>query len=111
MAAGKYRERAVFTRLNNEAVDAYGQPHNAWDALTTVWSDLRETPGRERVEAGAVNSAVTGTLRIRYSTTAAGITAADRVAVRGNTWNIRSVSQPDRKSKQIEMLIERGVSP
>jgi len=110
MAGGRYRERAVFQRLNAEAVDAYGQPHSAWESLTTVWADLRETTGKERVEAGAVNSAVTGTLRLRYSMDAASITAADRVTIRGSTWNIRSVGEVGRKHKQVEMLIERGVS-
>ena len=111
MAAGKYRERATFTRLNAEAVDAYGQPHSTWEALTSLWGDLRETMGKERVDAGAVNSVVTATLRVRYSAAAAGLVSADRVEIRGHTWNIRSVSQPHQKRKQIEMLIERGVSP
>ena len=110
MAGGRYRERAVFERLNAEAVDAYGQPHSAWESLTHVWADLRETTGKERLEAGAVNSAVTGTLRLRYSADAASITAADRVTIRGSIWNIRSVGEVGRKRKQVEMMIERGVS-
>jgi len=110
MAAGKYRERAIFERLNAEAIDAYGQPHNAWEPLLIRWGDLRETPGRERVTSGAVSSVVTATLRVRYSVAARAILPADRVTIRGNDWNIRSVTQVTQKSKQIEMLIERGVS-
>lgn len=111
MGAGKYREKAVFTRLNAEAVNAYGEPHASWETLFSRWGDFRETTGKERVEAGTVQSTATGTLRIRYSTQAATITAADRVTIRGADWNIRSVIQTDKKSKQIELLCERGVSP
>ena len=109
--AGKLRERAAFKRLNEEATDDYGQPHSAWEPLFTRWCDLRETPGRERVKAGAVHSEVTATLRIRKSTTADTITTADKVVVRGANWDIESIIQVTAKSKRLEMLIRRGVTP
>lgn len=106
--AGRLRDRVVFTRLNAEAVDAYGQPHTSFEALFTRWGDMRETTGKESIAAGAITSVSTGTLRIRYSTQAASITAADRVEIRGAYWNIHSIIQVDRKANLIEMLIERG---
>ncbi len=109
-SAGKFRERAVFERLNAEAIDAYGQPHSAWEALFTRWADFRETTGKERINSGAVESGATGTLRIRYSSAAAGLTGADRVTIRGAVWNIRSVVQVNRQKNLIELLCERGVA-
>jgi SPP1 family predicted phage head-tail adaptor len=111
MSAGKLRERVVFQRLDTEATDDYGQPHDAWEALFTRWGDLIETPGRERLKAGALHSEVTATLRIRKSTTADTITTADRVVMRGDNWDIESITQVTAKGKRLEMLIRRGVTP
>lgn len=111
MSAGKLRERVVFQRLDTEATDDYGQPHSAWEALLTRWGDLIATPGRERIKAGALHSEVTATLRIRKSTQADTITTADRVVMRGDNWDIESITQVTAKGKRLEMLLRRGVTP
>lgn len=111
MGAGRLRERVVFQRLNTEATDDYGQPFSAWEALFTRWGDLIETPGRERLKAGALASEVTATLRIRKSTQADTITSADRVVMRGENWDIESIIQVTAKGKLLEMIIRRGVTP
>ncbi|MCF6304414.1 MAG: phage head closure protein [Rhodobacteraceae bacterium] len=110
MGAGRYKETAEFKRLNAQAVDSYGQPQAAFEALFSRKADLIEARGKERIESGAVSSVVAATLRIRYSTLAATLTSADMVTVRGNDWQIRAVIEVGRKSRQIEMLIERGAA-
>ncbi len=109
--AGSYRERAVFERQDvTGGLDDYGNPAPAaWVPLCTLWADLRETPGRERIAAGRIEAPATGTLRLRGGRQARGITAADRVRIRGAVWSI--VSAPvwiDWAGAEIEFTIERG---
>lgn len=109
--AGNYRERAAFEReAAGGGLDGYGNPApGGWSPLVTLWADLRETTGRERIAAGRLEAPATGTLRLRGGAQARGITAADRVVIRGAVWAI--VSAPiavDRQGREIEMTIERG---
>lgn len=117
--AGQLRDRARFERAPSESADAddadyddYGNPVGDWSELGTVWADLRETPGREAIKAGRVESGRSGTLRVRASTMTRAVTAADRVIVRGSTWDIRSGPvQIDRAGALVEFTIETGVAP
>ena len=109
-AAGKFRERAVFEREGSGALDRFGNGAGAgWAALLTVWADLRETPGRERLAAGRLEAPATGTLRVRSSAAARAITAADRVVIRGATWNIvGGPIDPTGRGRVLEFTLERG---
>lgn len=111
--AGSLKDRARFERLpvgaGVDRYDEYGNPAAAaWAELMTVWADLRETPGKERLAAGRLEAPVSGTLRIRASTGARAITAADRVQIRGATWAIRSAPIEVDRGRLLEMIIERG---
>lgn len=107
MTAGKLRDRITIER-QTETTDEYGNTVGAWSALFSVWADMRETPGKERVEAGRVEASRTATIRIRRSVQSAGITEADRLIARGATWNIRSISQVTAKGAMLELLCEGG---
>ena len=110
MQAGALDRRCLFERRDTTA-DAYGNvTSGGWTALATLWGYLRFERGRERVEAGRVESAVAATLQIRASATARGITAADRVTVDGDAFAIRAVVEQPR-SGVIELTLERGVAP
>lgn len=111
MRAGALRDRAEFQRQATGAIDQYGNVAGAWQELVTVWADLRETKGKESVEAGRLESTVTATLRVRSSSDTRAITPADRVVVRGGTWAIRSGPiQLDAKNTTLEFVIEKGVA-
>jgi head-tail adaptor len=117
MRAGDFRDLARFERHpseqagDGEATDAYGNPIGEWAEIASVSANLRETPGRESVKAGRLESSRTGTLRVRASTIARGIKPADRVHVRGALWNILSGPvQVDNAGMIIEFLIETGGS-
>jgi len=109
--AGRLRERARFQRLSGTGgTDRFGNSDAAaWGDLLTVWGDLREAPGKERIAAGRLEGPVQATLRIRGTGQAITITAADRVVIRGNTWAI--VSEPialDARKQLLEIGLERG---
>ena len=123
--SGNFRDRVEFQRLASsdqttpsDATDEYGNPIDGYGnstgeyaALFSVWGDIRETPGKEALANGALESTRTATLRVRYSDATADITAADRVSVRGSIWNIRSGPvQINRVKNLLEFTLEAGVA-
>ena len=108
--AGKFRERAVFQRLSEGAVDAYGNVYSGWAALATRGADMRERTGKEAIQGGALSDVGFATMRCRSDSITGAITAADRVVLRGYTWAIKDVSQVDQKDTVIEFRLERGVA-
>lgn len=111
VASGALDELVVFERYTEGAADAWGQVTGAWETLLEAWGDLRETLGREQIEAGRLEGNATATLRILWHPDAAGITSADRVLARGVRWNVRG--QPIEvagRNRLLEMKLERGVA-
>tara|TARA_Y100000815_G_scaffold228067_1_gene216877 strand:- start:305 stop:646 length:342 start_codon:yes stop_codon:yes gene_type:complete len=110
--AGQLRDRVSFYRLT-EADDGYGNVHSGWadDPFLTVWGAFQPERGRERLEAGRMESAVAGVLTVRSSADARAVTPADKVAVKGEDYAIRSITNPDRRNRFLEILVERGVAP
>lgn len=109
--AGAFGERAVFQRLTEGAIDAYGNVYTGWADYGTRWADMRERIGKEAIEGGALTDVAMATMRCRADTITKAITAADRVNIRGYTWAIKNVTQIDSKNTIIEFLLERGVAP
>lgn len=111
--SAKLRERVTFQRQSTET-DEYGNVLGAFAPITGLEdfpADIRETPGKEMVASGAVESTRTATIRVRYSTETAAVTAADRIVARGSVWNIRSGPiQVDRAPRMLEFLCEAGVA-
>lgn len=107
--AGKFRERVTFQRLVAGA-DDYGNTVNAWADHLTVWADVLERLGKEKLAAGAVESSRMATVRVRRSAASLGLTEADRVQMRGRAWNVRSIAAVGRKNELLEMLCEVGVA-
>lgn len=85
----RLRHRVTFKRQSQDS-DGYGNVSGEFEPLFTVWGNVRETPGKERVEAGSVEGIVTCTIRIRDSAQARTITAADQAEARGKVWNLEA---------------------
>lgn len=109
MSAGKLRERVTFQRATS-GDDGYGNVVTGWADHLTVWADVRETVGKERVDAGRVEASSTATVRVRASSATRGLTEADRIVARGDTWNIRSVAPVGNDRAMLDILCERGVA-
>ena len=108
--AGLLRERATFQRLTSGAIDDYGNVYSGWSSVGTRFADLRERTGKEAIEGGALTDVNMATMRCRLDSFTSTVTSADRVAVRGITWAIKNVIQPDAKGEMVEFLLERGVA-
>lgn len=109
MRAGNLNERVTFQRAT-AGDDGYGNAIVAWADHLTVWADVRETMGKERVDAGRIEASGTATVRIRASDAARALTAADRMVARGSIWNIRSVAPVGNDRAMLDLLCERGVA-
>lgn len=108
--AGLYRDRALFERLSEGAVDDYGNAYTGWASVATRWADMRERTGKEMIQGGELSNVGQATMRVRSDSTTQTITAADRVVVRGYTWAIKDVVQIDAKNTVLEFRLERGVA-
>ena len=109
MTAGKLRDRVTFQR-NTTSDDGYGNTVNGWADHLTVWADVLERLGGEKVKAGLVEASRMATIRVRRSTDTLDITEADRISARGTIWNIRSIAAVGRDNALLECLVEAGVA-
>jgi head-tail adaptor len=102
------RDRVRFDRKKTGR-DAYGNEAEGWqEGFLKTYGDILETLGKERVAAGRLEGSATATLRVRGSVAASGITAADRVFMRGGLWSILGLARVGRKGETLEFLCERG---
>lgn len=109
MRAGHLRDRVTFQRETRTA-DGAGGATIVWQNLVTVWGGFRPQRGREQLEAGRLESAVAGVLTVRSSPGTRDVTAADRVQIDDVPYQIRTITNPDRRGKTLELVVERGVA-
>ncbi|WP_338016370.1 phage head closure protein [Rhodovulum sulfidophilum] len=107
--AERFRDRITIQRQGAED-DGHGNVVSEFEDLLSLWADMREATGKEKISSGVVEASRMATIRIRFSSAARGITAADRVVARGQTWNIRSIARIGRVGEILEMLCETGVA-
>ncbi len=92
--------------------DADGNVQQRWQPLCALWANVRETPGREVVQAGRVTAQHTATIWLRAGPLARSITAGDRAVYRGIAWDILGASPAGADGRIIELLVEtEGRSP
>lgn len=113
--AGMLRDRVTFERLNDGTDDLGNVSDGTWSEIggagqSTVWGGFRPERSGERLEAGRTESSVMGTLTVRSSTVTRSITEADRVQIDSVAYDIRGITNPDRRNKYLEMTVERGVA-
>lgn len=108
--AGKFRERVTFRR-QAAANDGYGNTvSGSYADLLTVWADVLERLGGERLASGAIEAPRSATIRVRGSSESRAVTEADIVVARGLVWNIRSIAQVGRDGAVLEMTCETAVA-
>lgn len=107
--AGRLRHRVTFNR-QTQVDDGYGNVTGEFAPLFTVWGNVRETTGKERVAAGAVENNRTATIRVRKSSQTTGLTEADQAVSRGETWNIRGIANVGIDDAMLDILVEAGAA-
>ncbi|MBN9890116.1 head-tail adaptor protein [Salipiger abyssi] len=123
--AGALRERVTFQRKMTvgqtapsdqtdpfgNSIDGFGNSTGEFGDLFSVRADIRETPGKERIAAGQLESTRLATIRVWAEARTRSVTPADRLVARGAVWNIRSGPvQIDRAGRMLEFTCETGVA-
>ncbi len=109
MAAGPLRDRVTF-QVEAAISDGGGGSALSWSDALTVWGGFSPGRAREQLEAGRLEGPVAGVLKVRSSTETRTITTAHRAMIDGEAYQIRSITNPDRQNRFLEILVERGVA-
>lgn len=109
MAAGPLRDRVTF-QAESHVSDGGGGNALTWTTVTgtPVWGGFRPERGGERLDGGRLAQAMGGTLKVRSSAVTRAITTEHRAVIDGTAYQIRSVSNPDRRNRWIEMVLTLG---
>ncbi len=110
--AGALNKRVTFQE-ESKTPDGMGGNAVGWANVLTVWGEFVPERGAERVEAGRLNEAAMGILRIRSSAASRVIGPSHRVLIPISPGNIvahqvRSIADPD--NQFLEIVVERGVA-
>ena len=114
LAAGQRNSRVRFDRRVEKGDDGYGNTLSAWAPVVEAWAGFRPKFGREQLEAGALESGLTGTLTVLRWAATAGLTEADRVVFLAGPYarkscQIRSIL-PTPDNREIELLLQEAAS-
>ncbi|KZK80066.1 Phage head-tail joining protein [Pseudovibrio sp. Ad46] len=109
MRAGKLRDTVIFRR-NTPVPDGRGGAEDKWGDLFETCCELQMSKGRERVAAGMISALASGVLHVRYCSQAASLSEKDIAVIDSEIYNIRSIIDPDRRKRRLELVVERGVA-
>lgn len=109
MAAGPLRDRIAFKK-KVETSDGQGGYAAVWTTQFTVWGSFRPQRGREQMEAGRLESSVSGVVSVRSSSQSRSIQPTWIAVIDGVDYNIRWITNPDRRNKYLEIAVDRGVA-
>lgn len=90
--AGAMRQRVTLKRPT-VVTDAFGQSTRTWTDVATVWAQVVNNGGGTSLTASRTQITYNHTIRLRPSTTLAGIDATWRVEYKGRLMEISSLAE------------------
>jgi SPP1 family predicted phage head-tail adaptor len=106
LSAGQLREPLTFQRQQSVS-DGMGGQAIQWVDLFNARADVRPISGRESVQAMQLQASITHRIYIRYR---ADLTAADRILMRGQPLQIRSIVNIEMRNRWLELACDDGVA-
>lgn len=106
LTAGKLKEPLAIQR-KTMVPDGMGGQVVTWVTLANIRGDVRPMSGREALHGMQLQASVTHRIYIRYR---ADITAADRLMMRGQPLQIRSVINLELSDRWLELMCDAGVA-
>ncbi|SIQ99942.1 phage head closure protein [Pseudacidovorax sp. RU35E] len=88
------------------ATDEAGQPIHTWQALATVWADVRFPGGLEAIRADAQLTVTRASVRIRYRTDVDA--ASCRLLFKGAVYDIQAVLPDEAHRQYLDLVCESG---
>ena len=108
MKIAKMDRRITLERVTNGR-DAVGGVSESWATLTTVWAERRNLKGRELMEAAQKSAEAEVLFVVRYSTVLGTVSAADRVKMGTEYFDVVSVTEvPGGRPVKVELLTKRA---
>lgn len=105
MSLAQRLNRRVLIQSQVPGQDEYGQPLLTWQDVATVWAAVEDLTGREFVNAGGTQNAVTTKITIRYR---AGVVAQMRAVYNDEPYNIEAVLGQD--GRTLLLMCSRGAN-
>lgn len=109
MRAGALNKKVTFQR-EKRTDDGSGGSNRSFVDDFTVWGGFSPERGSERLEAGRLEAAQGGILRVRSSSTTRSVDESWRVLIDDVPHQIRGRGNPDQRNRMIEFTVERGVA-
>ena len=94
-----------------EGADDYGNPAKGWTAGPTVYADIMERLGSEKLGAGRIESTKLAAITLWAADLPQGFDARWRVTARGLEWSIQSVAGVGRSGSLVEISATHGGAP
>lgn len=99
-----------------QVADGGGGGYHAWSTVKTIWAEIIEQSGSERIHADQLQSEVGTTIRIRHRTNVhAGMRViegepdtADEPAGGGRVWIIEAVTDPEGRRIYLDLRCRSG---
>ncbi|GGL91662.1 hypothetical protein GCM10011534_12270 [Pseudooceanicola nanhaiensis] len=109
MRSEHLRDRVTFVGVMPGAgepqTDEYGNEMPAQAGDLTVWANVRETLGKEKLEVGRLEDQRTATIRVRASSDSRRINSGHRAQARGDEWDVKSVAAVGDGRQWIDILV------
>lgn len=106
MAAGKLDRRIIIERATF-ARDAAGQRIPTWGTFITVWASRKDMSDRERFQSGQELNTRDTRFTVRHSSDTKTVTALDRIAYEGDTYDILGVKETKEGRQQFIEITTR----
>lgn len=90
-----------------EVADSLGGFTTSWILHKTKWAKVKPMSGRELIHADKIDATAASTFTVRFD---ADILESDKIAFKGDDYNIRSIVNIDEGDRFLSILGERGVA-
>lgn len=102
MNIGRKNRRLTFDRPI-DTTDGHGDALVDYATIGTVWASIEPLRGEERFEAQQVTADVTHKIRVRYSSTLAGLTPKHRARLGATTYDLLSINDINSGHRELEI--------
>lgn len=104
LAAGKLNRRVVIEQPVEARDPNYAAVTRTWAPLATVWAAVEPLQGRELERSRELGSEISLRVRVRYSSTTAGVTSKMRVISGARRYEIQAVINPQDGREELHLL-------
>lgn len=106
LTAGSLRDTITVQRQSAQS-DGMGGQAIQWDDLFSTRAQVKPLSGREALQAMQLQATITHRIYIRFR---ADLTTADRILLRGQPLQIRSILNIEMRSQWLELSCDQGVA-